>query len=554
MLEKLSIRNVAVIDSIDIDFRDGMTVLTGETGAGKSIIIDSINMILGERTNKELVRYGKTSAGVQAVFSANDESKKFLLDNFIEIDEEQIIITRQVNNEGKSIAKVNGVMVTLSMLRELTSYLINIHGQHDNQALLSPKKHINFLDAFAHNKSLLQEYVKNRNELLELKKRADNLQCDEQEKLRRIDLLEYQIKEITDAALINNEDEDLKEQRQIYENAEKITQGIDEAYANLYENTDFPSAYDSLSVALKALEGIKDYDKSLESAYEGLSSAMYSIEDISHDISHFGKGIEYDENILNDIEERLDLISKLKRKYGESIEQINEFAKKAQKELDDIITSDEKLEEINAKIQSKTSDLKNIGIDLRETRKKAADVLSADIEKALHELNIDKAHMSIAIEETDDFFENGMDRVEFMISTNPGEPLKPLVSIASGGELSRVMLAIKSILASADNVDTLIFDEIDTGVSGEAALKIAHKLKEIGKLKQVICITHLPQLTAYADNHYLITKNTDGEMASTSLKYLDEEERVMELARIIDGGEITQSAYNHAKELLLNSL
>ena len=554
MLEKLSIRNVAVIDSIDIDFRNGMTVLTGETGAGKSIIIDSINMILGDRTNKELVRYGKTSAGVQAVFSSNDESKKFLLDNFIDLDEDRIIITRQINNEGKSIAKVNGVMVTLSMLRELTSYLINIHGQHDNQSLLSPKKHINFLDSYAHNKSLLQEYTQCRNELLELKKRAVSLQCDEQEKLRRIDLLEYQIKEITDADLNNNEEETLREQRQIYENAEKITQGIDEAYTNLYENTDFPSAYDSLSVALKAIESIKDYDKSLESAYEGLSSAMYSIEDISHDISHFGKGIEYDENILNDIEERLDLISKLKRKYGENIEQINEFAKKAQKELDKIITSDEQLEKLNVEIQNKTNNLKNIGLALSETRKKAADTLSEKIEKSLHELNMDKSHMCVKVEMTDDFFENGMDRVEFMISTNPGEPLKPLVNIASGGELSRVMLAIKSILASADNVDTLIFDEIDTGVSGEAALKIAHKLKEIGKLKQVISITHLPQLTAYADNHYLITKNTDGEMASTSLKYLDEEERVMELARIIDGGEITQSAYNHAKELLINSL
>ena len=554
MLEKLSIRNVAVIDSIDIDFRNGMTVLTGETGAGKSIIIDSINMILGDRTNKELVRYGKTSAGVQAVFSSNDESKKFLLDNFIDLDEDRIIITRQINNEGKSIAKVNGVMVTLSMLRELTSYLINIHGQHDNQSLLSPKKHVNFLDSYAHNKSLLQEYTQCRNELLELKKRADSLQCDEQEKLRRIDLLEYQIKEITDADLNNNEEEILREQRQIYENAEKITQGIDEAYTNLYENTDFPSAYDSLSVALKAIESIKDYDKSLESAYEGLSSAMYSIEDISHDISHFGKGIEYDENILNDIEERLDLISKLKRKYGENIEQINEFAKKAQKELDEIITSDEQLEKLNVEIQNKTDNLKNIGLALSETRKKAADILSEKIEKSLHELNMDKSHMCVKVEMTDDFFENGMDRVEFMISTNPGEPLKPLVNIASGGELSRVMLAIKSILASADNVDTLIFDEIDTGVSGEAALKIAHKLKEIGKLKQVISITHLPQLTAYADNHYLITKNTDGEMASTSLKYLDEEERVMELARIIDGGEITQSAYNHAKELLINSL
>ncbi len=554
MLNKLSIRNVAVIDSIDVEFLNGMTVLTGETGAGKSIIIDSINMILGDRTNKDLVRYGQEKAGVQAVFDANNEAIRILEEYGIDIEENQIIITRQINNEGKSIAKVNGEIVTLSVLREIASALVNIHGQHDNQLLLSSKKHINFLDSFAHCDNEINAYKEIYKELYTLKKQADELNQDEQEMLRRIDLLEYQIDEIEKANLSENEEEDLTEQQRIYENAEKISQGISEAYSNIYQNSDALSAYDSLCIAIKALDGIKEYDSILENAYNNLSSAMYTIEDISHDILHFGENIEYDENILNDIGARLDLISKLKRKYGASIKDINAFLQSAKKELNNIRTHDEQLQKLNIEIEIKTNELRAAGKALSRKRSDAALILSQKIEESLHELNMEKSKMSVNIETFEDFFENGMDKVEFMISTNPGEPLKPLTSIASGGELSRVMLAIKSIIATDDDVDTLIFDEIDTGVSGNAAIKIAQKLKKIGEYKQIICITHLAQICANAKNHYLIIKNTDGEMAYTELKHLNEEERVMELARIIDGREITQSAYNHAKELLSNSL
>lgn len=550
MLNQLSIRNVAVIDALDVSLKDGMSVLTGETGAGKSIIIDSINMILGERTNKELVRYGTKSAGVQAVFDANGIAVSYLDANGIEVEENQIIITRQINNDGKSIAKINGNIVTLAQLREVADLLINIHGQHDNQALLTPKKHIRFLDDFADVKTEYEDYARLYSKVKELKKKIASLGMDEQEKLRRIDLLTYQTDEIESAKLRIGEEEELKEQLEICENAEKITTKIGEAYKNAYDGDEMPSAYDSISVAVKAMEAVKDYDEKLSKVYESLSEAMYSIEDCAQEISRFAERIDYDEAVLNELEERLDLISKLKRKYGSTIEEIIEYGKKASAELNEIVSGDELLEKLKAEIDKEETLLRTAGKKLSQKRKIAAQELGDKIERALFELNMEKSQFVVKVEETDEFYDNGMNYVEFMISTNPGEPLKPLVKIASGGELSRVMLAIKSIIAESDSVDTLIFDEIDTGVSGNTALKIAQKLKQIAKTKQVICITHLPQLTSISDNHYLIEKNTDGELASTRLKRLDDEGRVMELARLIDGGEVTEIAYNHAKELL----
>jgi len=553
MLNQLSIRNVAVIDTLDVSLKNGISVLTGETGAGKSIIIDSINMILGERSNKELVRYGSKSAGVQAVFDANDAVVTYLADNDIEVEENQIIITRQVNTEGKSIAKINGNIVTLAQLREVADLLINIHGQHDNQALLNPKKHIHFLDDFADVQTEYEDYSKVYFEVKTLEKKIAALDFDEQEKLRKIDLLTYQVDEIEQAKLRIGEEEELKEQLKICENAEKITTKICEAYKNVYDSSETPSAYDSLSVAVKAMETLTSYDETLSSIYDTLSEAMYSIEDCAQEMNKFAESIDYDEETLNELEERLDLISKLKRKYGSTIEEIIEYGKKARAELDEIVSSDELLEKLKEKLNKEISVLKILGEKLSHKRQCAARELGDKIEKALFELNMEKAKFVVSVEETDEFYDNGINCVEFMISTNPGEPLKPLVKIASGGELSRVMLAIKSIIAESDSVDTLIFDEIDTGVSGNTALKIAQKLKHIAETKQVICITHLPQLTSISDNHYLIEKNTNGELATTTLKRLDEEGRVMELARLIDGGEVTEIAYNHAKELLKKS-
>jgi len=550
MLNQLSIKNVAVIDSLSVEFNGGVSVLTGETGAGKSIIIDSINMILGDRANKELVRYGTDKAVVQAVFDAPEEVCKILEDNDIDVDDGQIIITRQLTSEGKSTARINGMVVTLNVLREIADGLINIHGQHDNQALLTPAKHIAFLDAYAENDEYISQYKAILAKKREIEKKIKSLEMDEQEKMQKIDLLEYQVNEIKKASLVKGEEEDLKEQREIYANAEQITNSVNEAYQNIYGGDEVQSAYDGISIAVDSLSKISDLNPQLNALYESLSSIMYSLEDTAHEIKEFGDGVEFDEQTLNDIEERLDMISRLKRKYGGSIESILEYLEKAENELSDIKLSDEKTNELKIELDKVTGELVKQGRVLTERRCESAKTLEEGIEKALHELNMEKSKFNVNIETSDAFYENGMDKVEFLISTNPGEPLKPLVKIASGGELSRVMLAIKSILADSDGVDTLIFDEIDTGVSGRAAMSIAKKLSVIGKNKQVICITHLPQLTAAADNHYLIRKDTDGEMASTTLEELDDNGREIELARIIDGGEVSELALSHAKEML----
>lgn len=553
MLNQLSVRNVAVIDKLDINLHDGVSVLTGETGAGKSIIIDSINMILGDRANKELVRYGTDKAVVQAVFDAPKSVINILEENDIDVEDETVIITRQVTKEGKSAARINGMVVTLNILREISDRLINIHGQHDNQALLTPIRHITFLDAYADNEEYINRYKDILSKKREIEKKISSLEMDEQEKMQRIDLLEYQVNEIKKASLEKGEEDDLREQRDIYTNAEQITKSVNEAYMNLYEGDEIQSAYDGISIAVNEISQISDLNPQLKSIYDTLNEIMYSLEDTAHEIKEFGETVEFDEQTLNEIEERLDLISRLKRKYGNSIEEILEYLKKAESELNDIKLSDERTNELKEELKNITKELKEKGNVLTQRRENAAKVLEENIEKSLHELNMEKSKFKVNIENDGTFYDNGMDKVEFLISTNPGEPLKPLVKIASGGELSRVMLAIKSILADSDGVDTMIFDEIDTGVSGKAAMSIAKKLAVIAKNKQVICITHLPQLTAMADNHYLIQKNTDGEMASTTLKELDEEGRELELARIIDGGEVTELALSHAKQMLENA-
>lgn len=550
MLQSLNIKNIAVIEKLKVDFHSGVTAFTGETGAGKSIIIDSINMILGARTSRELVRYGTDKAMVQAVFDGSPELNRLLEDNDIDADDGDIIITRTLTKDGKSSARINDTVVTLAVLREAADKLINIHGQHDNQALLTPEKHINFLDAYAADDVALERYREIYKRMRGLKKKIASLALDEKEKMQRIDLLEYQVKEITEARLVPGEEAELMQQRELLENAEQISNAAAEAYANLYELDEAQSAYDSISIAVNALSEISDVSPVIRGIYEQLSEAMYSVEDAAHEIRDFASEVEYDPQALEDVGERLDIISRLKKKYGSTIEEINEYGKKARKELASIEDAGELTEELRAELEKTIKELKQAGIALSSIRRKAAKALGAEIEKSLAELDMEKAKFSVCVETTKSYEPDGIDRVEFMISTNPGEPLKPLVKIASGGELSRVMLAVKSILAESDSVDTLIFDEIDTGVSGRAAVKIAKKLRSIGSTKQVICITHLPQMTAAADNHYLIKKNTDGEMASTTLIELDTDGRIEEIARIIDGENASDTARSHARELL----
>lgn len=553
MLNSLSIKNVAVIDSLFVEFHGGVTALTGETGAGKSIIIDAINMILGDRANREVVRYGCDKAVVQAVFDVSESVKGILDENDIDYEEGEIIITRTLTSEGKSSARINGMTVTLGTLRDIADNLINIHGQHDSQALLTPSKHVVFLDAYAEASDTLEKYRADLKERRAIEKSLDALKMDEQEKMQRIDLLDYQVNEIRKANLSKDEEDTLKEQRRIYANAEQITSALDEAYSNLYSGDETQSAYDSVSIAVSALSRISELNAGYGELHDSLSSVMYTMEDIAHDLKDLAGGVEYNEQELNDIEERLDLISRLKRKYGGTVEAVMEYCQNAEKELNDIKLSDEKTAELTAELETVTAKLLAEGKKLSDARRKAAKTLECEIENALGELNMEKARFCVSVESGSEFCENGMDKVEFLISANPGEPLKPLVKIASGGELSRVMLAIKSILADSDNVGTLIFDEIDTGVSGRAAVSISNKLSAIGESKQVICITHLPQLAAAADNHYLIVKDTNGDMASTMLNELDEKGRQEELARIIDGREVSELALQHARQMLENA-
>lgn len=550
MLIHLSIRNVAVIDRLQVDVASGMTVLTGETGAGKSIIIDSINMILGERTNKELVRFGEEKAFVEAVFEVGREAQDWLEENGIETEEGQVILARQVSREGKSICRINGTAVNLSFLRDFASRLINIHGQHDNQALLNGQKHILFLDGFGDYAEQLSKYRSQYTRWKQIQKSIAALQIDEKEKMQKIDLLEYQTNEIEAAKLVPGEEQELTEQRNFAANAEKIACGVEEAYAQLYESGQYQPAYDSISRAVTALEPVSDYDERLGALYQTLSELMYTVEDAAHELKEFSQTVEFDERQLNDLEERLDLIAKLRRKYGNSVEEILAYYQSASEQLEEIRLGDERLASLEEERKQAEQELSRSAQKLGEMRRRAAVGLQEQITASLKELDMEKAQFQVEVTAAGAFLEDGTDKVQFLICTNPGEPPKPLEKVASGGELSRVMLAVKSVLADSDQVGTLIFDEIDTGVSGSAAQKIAKKLRQIAQKRQVICISHLPQLAAAADHHFLIEKQVREEKAFTTLSGLDVPQRELELARIIDGRDPSEAALSHAKEML----
>ncbi len=542
MLNSLDIKNIALIEQLNIEPNEGMTVLTGETGAGKSIIIDAVNLLLGARTNKGLVRYGTDKARVQGMFSVGEQVCGILEEQGIEADDGEVIISREITADGKSVCRINGAMVPQNVLRDLGAYLINIHGQQDNQALLNPTKHIDFLDNYA--KTDVDVFLTLYLERKEILRRIDELTRDEQERLERIDLLKYQVSEIDDADISVGEKSELSEQKNIIENAEKIATSVGEAYNLLYEEN---SAYDSISMASASLERISGIDVRIDDISSKISDMQYVIEDCVHELKNLLGGIEYDENVLNDIESRLDLITKLERKYGGSEQAIVDYGKKITKELELLENADETAVELGEKLDKINALIKKEAEKLTKHRQDAARKLQAEIEAALSELDMPKVKFEVKINSCE-YNKKGADEVEFMICPNVGEQLKPLALIASGGELSRVMLAVKSIIA--DGVDTLIFDEIDTGVSGTAAKKIAGKLSALSKGKQVICVSHQPQIAAKADNHYMIKKRQDGDRTVTEISLLSLDERVSELARIIDGDNVSETAINHAKEML----
>ncbi len=547
MLTSLKIENVAIIESAAIEFGYGLNVLTGETGAGKSIIIDSINAILGERTSKDIIRTGTDSAKVYAVFEEiSDSAKKMLEENGIDYEEDILIVNRTINRDGRNVCRINGTPVTVNMLKSVTGELLDIHGQHDNQALLNPDKHCGFIDAFADCNELIESYRKSYFELCDIRKKLASFKTDEGEKERRIDLLKYQIDEIETADITVGEREELTERKNFINNAQKILNSVNSAYNILKCDN---GGYDCVSEAVYEVEKAEPYFPALSPVLEQLNNIKYEIDDVAETLRDKLSELDVNEYELDEIESRLDLLYRLSRKYGETEEDILSYLENARNELDNITFSDEKIRLLTLRAEELTAETSELAGKLTDVRIKTGEKLSSLISEELEFLDMPNVSFVVSRNETA-LSENGADEIEFLISANAGELPKPLAKIASGGELSRIMLAIKNVLADADNIGTMIFDEIDTGVSGRAAQKIAMKLHQVSQGRQVICVTHLAQIAAQGDVHLFISKSVRDGKTYTQVSSLLNESRVEEIARIMGGIEITDLQLQSAREML----
>ena len=537
MISTLHIRNIGIIEDLSIDLNKGLNVLTGETGAGKTLIIDSLQIISGGRFSKDMIRKGETNSFVElCMYEPENENS---------IDG-NIIISREIQSNGKNMCKINGRMVTVNELKEFMSKFIEIHGQNDNQNLLDSKQHLQYLDGFIGNKFIneKEEYKKLYNRYNEVKQELKENYGDDKERQRKLDLLKYQVNEIDEANLKIDEEIELEEKRKVMMNSEKIVENLQEA-----DNLIAESSIDSISMAIRALEKIENIDKKYEKISSDLKSTYYELQELSRDISTYKDDVYFDEEENNYIEERLDLIYSLKRKYGNTIEEILTYLEETKKEIEHI----ENLEEYNNKLKKEKNELEEkmniLACKIHETREKYAKDLSNIINIELEELEMKNAKINVHVDYIEnEYFRTGKDMVSFYITTNVGEDEKELSKIASGGELSRTMLAIKKVLADSDKMPVLIFDEIDTGISGKAASSVAKKLKAIAQKHQVICISHLPNIAAIADYNYFISKNVKEERTKTQIKLLKENEVIEEIARI-SSGEINETTLKYATEL-----
>ena len=547
MLSLLHIENIAVIERSDISFDRGFNVLTGETGAGKSIIIDAISAIIGERAYRDMIRTGTTKASVQAVFTDVPELSWFE-ENGVEYDPETVI-QREVHLDGKNVCRVNGSLVSVSILRKLGMQLINIHGQHDSATLFDEANHLTFLDAFAANETLRADYTEKYEAVAKLRREIDRMTMDEGEKLRRMETLKYQIKEIEKADLHPGEDEELEERRKLLQNSEKIADGMNDAVENIYGSDDADGAAAMLATAERALARIAKFSDQIASLHEKAADLMYQVQDLAEEVRDARDDLAYSADELEEIESRLDVIHKLRRKYGVTCADILEYLEKAKKELDEIEFADDHLEKLKKKLSKAEKTAWDAAKTLRENRKEIAVSMSERILTELAQLDMPRVQFSCQFTELE-LTPNGADAVAFYMSANAGEALKPMSKVASGGELARIMLAMKNVLAERDQVNTLIFDEVDTGVSGRAAQKVAEKLRSVAEHKQVLCVTHLPQLAALANTHLLIAKAEREGRTYTTVTPLDIEGRKKELARIIGGTNITETTLKSAEEML----
>lgn len=552
MLTSLQIENIAVIEKAEITFDKGLNVLTGETGAGKSIIIDSINAVLGERTTRELVRTGAPVAKVSALFFGLSHAAEQVLKSLdLEPEEDgSLLIQRSISSDGRSACRINGQTATVSMLRQLGSELINIHGQHDSQSLLSSEKHIGFIDALAQDEALLEEYHGLYAAYVKIRRALNELQMDEEEKLRKIDLLRFQIDELEAANLQIGERETLTQERTRCLNAEKILQSLRLAYDAINGTEETAGASQLLTDAAAGLQDAAHYYGAIESTAQEMLDLSYNLESYADEIRNAFDTLSYDPGDLEQIEERLDLLYKLSRKYGETEEEMLAYLEKARAELDEITFSEERVQKLDEERRETVRKIKALAVTLSNVRRQAGERFARQVEAELSYLDMPHVRFIVHHEQVKPG-PNGADEIEFLISVNPGEPPRPLAKIASGGELSRIMLAIKNVLSGSDEIGTLIFDEIDTGVSGRAAQKIALKLKQVSAGRQVICVTHLAQIAAQADCHLLIQKTVRDDQTYTQVDALDFEGRKRELARIMGGmDEITPLQLQSAEELL----
>lgn len=547
MLSLLHIENIAVIECADISFDAGFNVLTGETGAGKSIVIDAISAVLGERAYRDMIRTGANKASVRAIFTDVPELDWFA-ENGVAYDSETVV-QREVYLDGKNICRVNGALVTVSILRKLGIQLINIHGQHDSAALFDESNHMQILDLFAENDALRLSYAEQYDTVCQLHAEINRMTMDDSEKLRRMEMLRYQIKEIEAAELTPGEDEILESRRKVLQNAEKLSDGIHAVVECLYGSEDADGATALLSEAQKEIAKLARYTDAFSALQEKLTDLMYQLQDAADEAVDARDSLTYSADELEQLESRLDVIHKLRRKYGSSCQEILDYLEKIKNELDEIEFADDHIAKLKQKCAKAENKAWEYATELRNSRKSAAKYLSDRILSELAQLDMPKVQFSCEFTETE-LGAHGADSVAFYMSANAGESLKPLSKVASGGELARIMLAMKNVLAEKDQVHTLIFDEVDTGVSGRAAQRVAEKLRSVSRSKQVLCVTHLPQLAALASTHLLISKQERDGRTYTSVTPLDLEGRKWELARIIGGSTITQTTLQSAEEML----
>ena len=549
MLSSLQIENVAVIQKAEVHFKPGLNVLTGETGAGKSILIDSINAILGNRTSKDLVRTGASKAVIRAAFEQVPDAVLNSLEKAGYERSDALMLSREITAEGKSTCRINGMPATASVLRELCGGLININGQHDSVGLLNPARHLGILDDYAQNDAEFQEYYVLYRELVRIKRELDAMITDEAEKQRKIDLLSYQVQEIEDAGLTAGEEQTLESRRKILANASAIRDKIAQSYALLSGDDESSGAVDLLGEASHAIDTAAQLDDALAAASSQLLDLYYNAKDVAADL--IGRLDSYDTNDaeLDEIEQRLDLIYKLKRKYGDTVEDVIEFGQNAREKLERIQSSQERHDHLQAEKRRLYARAREKAEALTQTRLNAFEALNKRISGTLDFLNMPGVRMTLR-HTRGPLASHGQDSIEFYISTNPGEAPKPLAKIASGGELSRITLAIKNAMADKDAVPTVIYDEIDSGVSGKAAGRIGEVLRQSAQGHQILCITHTAQIAALADCHLLIQKNVANDRTYTEIHPLDEEGRVEALARLISGDHVTDISRANAREML----